>query len=139
MTRECNQFYEQGEQGELRSVESNRSEKLSFSEIKEDLRNRIFKKDITSLTIKSFDQAFRQLEDCLPPRLEHIQTCCQSIEELEMERVQKVTRCDFHRPKRRVSMNFRFEISFNSTRIHCTRRITSPKKKRPSDWKNKRM
>ncbi|CAF0851526.1 unnamed protein product [Adineta ricciae] len=73
ITRECNKYYEQGDQ-----------------EIDGYLHKLFTEKDITSLTIQSFEQAFYQLNQLLPPRLLHIQEYCQSIEELELERIHRI-------------------------------------------------
>ena len=40
--------------------------------------------------MQSFENAFNQLDQWLTPRLSQIQEYCQSIEELELERIQKV-------------------------------------------------
>lgn len=50
----------------------------------------IYKKEISTLTLKSFEHAFNELDKCLQPRLSQIQEYCQSIEELEFERIHKV-------------------------------------------------
>jgi hypothetical protein len=50
----------------------------------------IYQKEITSLTIDSFENAFNQLNQILPIRLSHIQELCQNIEELELNRIQQV-------------------------------------------------
>lgn len=68
-----------------------RSHILDFVEIDKYLHKLFAEKDITSLTIQSFEQAFYQLNQLLPPRLLQIQEYCQSIEELELERIHKVT------------------------------------------------
>ena len=44
------------------------------------------------MTIQSFEEAFEYLDHSLPPRLSQIQDSCQSIENLEMERIRKVRR-----------------------------------------------
>ncbi|CAF1155509.1 unnamed protein product [Didymodactylos carnosus] len=46
--------------------------------------------DITSLDNDSFTNAYEQLDQLLPPRLESIQEYCQTIEELELERIRKI-------------------------------------------------
>jgi hypothetical protein len=56
----------------------------------EQFQKLIYQKEITSLTIQTFEDAFNQLEDFLPPRLSQIQEYCQLIEELEFERIHKV-------------------------------------------------
>ncbi|UJR28315.1 hypothetical protein I4U23_009559 [Adineta vaga] len=73
ITRQCNKYYEQGDQ-----------------EIDEHLQKLFSEKNITCLTIESFEQAFYQLNELLPPRLLQIQDYCQTIEELELERIQKI-------------------------------------------------
>ena len=59
-------------------------------EIVEQFQNLIYQKEITSLTMDSFDDAFNQLDHLLPSRLAQIQEYCQSLEELEMERIHTV-------------------------------------------------
>ncbi|CAF4534188.1 unnamed protein product [Rotaria sp. Silwood1] len=73
VTRLCNTYYEQGDK-----------------EIDEHLKTLIYRKEITSLTIKSFEYAFNQLDKYLPQRLSQIQEYCQSIEDLELERIHKI-------------------------------------------------
>ncbi|CAF2814403.1 unnamed protein product [Rotaria sp. Silwood2] len=73
VTRQCNIYYEDGDK-----------------EIDEHLKNLIYRKEITSLTIKSFEYAFNQLDQYLSPRLSQIQEYCQSIEDLELERIHKI-------------------------------------------------
>ncbi|CAF0808765.1 unnamed protein product [Rotaria sordida] len=73
VTRQCNTYYEQGD-----------------NEINEHLQNLIYRKEITSLTIKSFEYAFNELDQYLSPRLSQIQEYCQSIEDLELERIHKI-------------------------------------------------
>jgi hypothetical protein len=59
-------------------------------EINQQLQNLIYQNDITLLTINSFEQAFNYLDQLLPTRLSQIQEYCQSIEELELDRIRKV-------------------------------------------------
>jgi len=59
-------------------------------EINEQIQNLIYQNDITLLTINSFEQAFNHLDQLLPIRLSQIQEYCQSIEELELDRIHKV-------------------------------------------------
>ncbi|CAF1416429.1 unnamed protein product [Adineta steineri] len=73
ITRQCNQYYEQGDK-----------------EIDKYLEKLFSEKDITLLTIKSFNHGFKQLDKLLSPRLLKIQEYCQSIEELELERIHKI-------------------------------------------------
>jgi hypothetical protein len=54
------------------------------------LQDLIYKKEITSLTINAFENAFNQLKEILPIRLSRIQEYCQSIVELESERIHQV-------------------------------------------------
>jgi hypothetical protein len=54
------------------------------------LQDLIYKKEITSLTINAFEKAFNQLKEILPIRLSRIQEYCQSIVELESERIRQV-------------------------------------------------
>ncbi len=51
----------------------------------------IFVQEITSLTNESFVEAFEHLDDLISPRLSQIQDYCQSIDELELERIRKVS------------------------------------------------
>ncbi|CAM4857478.1 unnamed protein product [Rotaria socialis] len=73
ITRQCNKYYEQGDK-----------------EIDEFLKDIVYRKNIATLTLQSFENAFNQLDQCLTPRLSQIQEYCQSIEELELERIQKI-------------------------------------------------
>ncbi|CAF4154980.1 unnamed protein product [Rotaria sp. Silwood2] len=73
ITRECNIFYEHGD-----------------NEIDDHLQTMIYQKEITNLTIQSYDRAFEHLDSLLPPRLSKIQDYCQTIEGLEMERIRKI-------------------------------------------------
>ncbi|CAF4692579.1 unnamed protein product [Rotaria sp. Silwood1] len=73
ITRECNIFYEHGD-----------------NEIVDHLQTMIYQKEITNLTIQSFDSAFEHLDNLLPPRLSKIQDYCQTIEGLEMERIREI-------------------------------------------------
>ncbi|CAF1026509.1 unnamed protein product [Adineta ricciae] len=73
ITRECNSYYEQGDK-----------------ELEKQLQTMVYQKEISALTHTSFDQAFKFLDQYLPVRHAKIQEYCQSIEELEMERTQKI-------------------------------------------------
>ena len=50
----------------------------------------IYRKEITTLTTTIFEDAFNQLDQLLPARLAHIQELCQTIEELELNRIHRV-------------------------------------------------
>jgi len=92
ITRKCNHYYENGDRGS--SIGSCYSIVwfLIFIQIEIDsvLENLLYRKEITSLKINTFQKAFKQLDQILPLRLATIQQFCQSIEELESERIQKV-------------------------------------------------
>jgi hypothetical protein len=53
-------------------------------------QNLIYQKEITSLTINIFENVFNQLNQLLPIRLSQIQEFCQTIEELELNRIHQV-------------------------------------------------
>jgi hypothetical protein len=53
-------------------------------------QNLIYQKEITSLTINTFENVFNQLNQLLPIRLSQIQEFCQTIEELELNRIHQV-------------------------------------------------
>ena len=63
---------------------------MNYLEINEQLQNLIYQKEITTLTIKSFEYAFNQLDQYLSQRLSKIQEYCQAIQELELERIHEV-------------------------------------------------
>ena len=50
----------------------------------------VYRKEITSLTMNSFENALAHLDELLPPRLATIQNYCQSMELLELDRVAEV-------------------------------------------------
>lgn len=77
---------------------------LYIIDINDQLQNLIYQKEITSLTIRSFEKAFQQLDQLLPARLSQIQEYCQSIQELESERINQVY---FYYSKQRDLMIFR--------------------------------
>ncbi|CAF0969609.1 unnamed protein product [Adineta steineri] len=59
-------------------------------DIDKELQTMIYQKEITTLSFQLFDDEFQYLEKLLPSRHSKIQEYCQSIEELEMERTNKV-------------------------------------------------
>lgn len=96
ITRQCNAYYEGGDNGK---IEVCFVISLDFCiyilEINKALRKLIYEKDIASITIESFDNASAYLKQYLAPRLEKIQEYCQEIEELELERIEKVLLSNF--------------------------------------------
>lgn len=58
--------------------------------MKNQLEMMIYQKEITSLTMHSFENALGHLDRLLPPRLAAIQEYCQSMQILELDRVAEV-------------------------------------------------
>ena len=65
--------------------------RASLLGIGDPLQSLIYHKQITALTIESFERAFQQIDAILPVRHARIQEYCQSIEGLEMKRTSQVS------------------------------------------------
>ncbi len=85
----------------------------------------IFVQEITSLTNESFVEAFEHLDDLISPRLSQIQDYCQSIDELELERIRKVS---FFPSQNSFSIKNSFQIrdlfKYYSERLYKTHHLS---------------
>jgi hypothetical protein len=66
---------------------------ISSVDIDEKWKVMLDKSDVMLLTRESFQYASKQLEQCLSIRLAKIQEYCQTIDELELERINQVDQC----------------------------------------------